>query len=116
MPKECIHCHEVKSSKEYYGRETGCKECKKEMRNEWKKEMEEDLALLEEQVDKMSIDRKRLRRLSTDNAAVLGQLGGLTDLGLQQKETLDDVVERLEHLTIVVERLTKCVMAMVRKE
>jgi hypothetical protein len=115
MPKQCVHCGETKSSKEFYGRETGCKECKKEKANEWKMQMEEDLAELDERVDQMKVDHKQLRRMSSDIITVQSQVALMSEMGAQQKETIDDVVERLENLCIMVTRLTKSVMKMTDK-
>lgn len=62
MPKQCIHRGEINSSGEYYGRETGCKNCKEIRANK----MEEDLTELEERVDKININQKHLREILTD--------------------------------------------------
>jgi uncharacterized protein with PhoU and TrkA domain len=82
------------------------------MRKQRKSRLEENIVELEEKVDKMKLDRKYLRRMSADVITVQEQVTNLTEMGQQQKETIDDVSERLEHLTIMVSRLTQAVMKM----
>lgn len=113
MPRECIHCHESKSSKEFYGRETGCKDCKRALRQDCKSQLDKEIAELETKVDEMSLNQsqynKHLRRMSSELLNVQDQLTGFTTMSLQQKEVIDDVADRLEHLTTVVTRLTQSV-------
>lgn len=45
--------------------------------------------------------------MSADIITVQDQVNNLTSMGMQQKKTIDEVAERLEHLCVIVSRITK---------
>ncbi len=109
MPKKCIHCHEVKKSSEFYGREAGCKECKKAAQKKRRDALRNAVTALEQKLDQSIIENEVLQdRIESLEKQV-------KSLKIADHTTCQEEISKLqEEVALTQEVYTKTAEAMIR--